>query len=255
MRRPALALIFVALVALAAPATAMVGGAYVVPKAASRPEVMLVGSRGNFCTGVAVARDLILTAAHCVQAGADYKLVELDAQRQPLMKDTLSVARHPQFNLKTMLSHRATADIALVKLAAPLKVTPSPLMKARGRVAVGERFAVYGYGMSVRTDANTSSTLRAATLVATGQPGNLQLRLVDPATGGNREGLGACTGDSGAPVYQDAGGYFAVIGVVSWSTGPNGDAGCGGFTGVTPIELYRGWIVDTARKLGSPLAP
>jgi secreted trypsin-like serine protease len=128
-------------------------------------------------------------------------------------------------------------------------------MKARGRVAVGERFAVYGYGMSVRTDANTSSTLRAATLVATGQPGNLQLRLVDPATGGNREGLGACTGDSGAPVYQDAGGYFAVIGVVSWSTGPNGDAGCGGFTGVTPIELYRGWIVDTARKLGSPLAP
>ncbi len=250
MRRPALALI---LVLLAAPAAAMVGGAYVVPNAASRPEVMLVGSHGNFCTGVAIARDLVLTAAHCVPAGAEFKQVELDAERKPVMKDVLGVARHPQFNLKTMLAHRATADVALVKLAAPLNVTPAPLMGARARVAVGERFAVYGYGMSVRTDANTSATLRAATLIATGQPGNLQLRLADPATGGKSNGIGACTGDSGGPVYQDAGGFFAVMGVVSWSTGANGSAGCGGLTGVTPVELYRGWIVETAAKMGSPV--
>ena len=252
MRRPALALI---LASLSIPAAAMVGGAYVVPNAAARPEVMLVGSHGNFCTGVAIARDLVLTAAHCVPAGAEFKQVELDAERKPVMKDVRGVARHPQFNLKTMLAHRATADVALVKLARPLNVTPVPLMRTRGRVAVGERFAVYGYGMSVRTDANTSATLRAATLVATGQPGNLQLRLVDPATGGKSDGLGACTGDSGGPVYQDAGGTFAVMGVVSWSTGANGSAGCGGLTGVTPVELYRGWIVDTAAKMGSPLAP
>jgi secreted trypsin-like serine protease len=251
MRRPALALI---LVALTVPAAAMVGGAYVVPNAASRPEVMLVGSHGNFCTGVAIARDLVLTAAHCVPAGAEFKQVELDAERKPVMKDVRGVARHPQFNLKTMLAHRATADVALVKLATPLNVTPVPLMNTRPRIAVGERFAVYGYGMAVRTDSNTSATLRAATLVATGQPGNLQLRLVDPATGGKSDGLGACTGDSGGPVYADAGGFFAVMGVVSWSTGANGSAGCGGLTGVTPIELYRGWIVETAAKLGSPLA-
>ena len=231
------------------------GGAYVVPNASTRPEVMLIGSRGNFCTGVAIARDLILTAAHCVQAGAEYKQVELDANRRPILKDVLTIERHPQFNLKIMLAHRATADVALVKLVRPLNVAPVPLIGTRSRVAVGERFAVYGYGMSVSTDANTSATLRAATLVATGQPGSLQLRLVDPATGGERGGLGACTGDSGGPVYQDVGGYFAVIGVVSWSTGPRGSTGCGGFTGVTPIELYRKWIVETATKLGSPMAP
>ncbi|MGA6998803.1 MAG: S1 family peptidase, partial [Pseudolabrys sp.] len=44
-----------------------------------------------------------------------------------------------------------------------------------------------------------------------------------------------------------------VIGVVSWSTGPNGEDGCGGFTGVTPLELYRGWIREQASKMGSPL--
>ena len=61
--------------------------------------------------------------------------------------------------------------------------------------------------------------------------------------------MGACTGDSGAPVFEGD----ALIGVVSWSTGPNLTAGCGGMTGVTPIAIYRGWIVEAASKLGSPL--
>jgi secreted trypsin-like serine protease len=238
---------------LSAPAAAMVGGAPPLPGADTRPEVMLIGSRGNFCTGVAIARDLVLTAAHCVQAGAIYKQVELDAQRQPVFKDVVSIARHPQFSVKAMQSHRATADIALVKLAVPLDVTPATLSRPRARVAPGERFIVHGYGMANPTDANSSATLRHAMLAATGRPGNLQLRLVDPATDGARAGLGACTGDSGGPVYGNDGGYMAVVGVVSWSTGPGGASGCGGLTGVTPIELYRNWIVETASKLGSPL--
>ena len=238
---------------LGSPAGAMVGGAPPLPDAAARPEVMLIGSRGNFCTGVAIARDLVLTAAHCVQPGATYKQVEIDAQRQPIFKDIVSISRHPQFSMKAMLSHRVTADIALVKLAAQLNVTPATLGRPRARVVPGERFIVHGYGMSDPADANSSATLRHSMLAATGKPGNLQLRLVDPATDGARAGLGACTGDSGGPVYGNDGGYMAVVGVVSWSTGPNGSTGCGGLTGVTPIELYRNWIVETAAKLGSPL--
>ena len=46
-----------------------------------------------------------------------------------------------------------------------------------------------------------------------------------------------------------------VVGVVSWSTGANNSAGCGGLTGVTPLARYRDWIADTARQLGSPLPP
>ncbi len=253
MRRPALASASIVALLSAAPAAAMVGGAPALPNPASRPEVMLIGSRGNFCTGVAVARDLVLTAAHCVQAGAEYKQVELDAQRQPVLTDVVTIARHPQFSMKAMQSHRATADVALVKLKAPLDVVPATLARPRARVAPGERFIVHGYGMSNPTDATSSATLRHATLTATGKPGNLQLRLVDPSTEGARVGLGACTGDSGGPVYGNDGGYMAVVGVVSWSTGPGGTSGCGGLTGVTPIELYRNWIVDTAAKLGSPL--
>lgn len=228
----------------------MVGGAQ--PSNISVP-VMIVGSRGNSCTGTLIARDLVLTAAHCVLAGADYKLVEFNAQRQPALRDVASIARHPQFDLQAFLAHRATADVALLKLAAPPpNVTPAILAPASFRAALGDRFVVAGFGLTERGDGKSGGTLRAAELVATGKPGNLQIRLMDPAARNERAGLGACTGDSGAPVFDAS---RQVIGVVSWSTGPNNAEGCGGLTGVTPLSLYRGWIVETAKKLSSRLTP
>lgn len=242
------------------PATALVGGA--APSegvGAGRHAVLIVGSRGNSCTGVAIAHDLVLTGAHCVMPGADYKLVEFDRNHMPTLKDVASVARHPQFDLRTMLAHRATADVALIKLAQalPSRITAAALAAADRVPAVGQRLVVAGYGVTVVGDGRTGGTARVATLAVTGRPGTLQIRLVDPATLGERAGLGACTGDSGAPVFESArapaGESFVVIGVVSWATGAGAASGCGGLTGVTPLGLYRDWILDTARKLGSPL--
>jgi hypothetical protein len=109
--------------------------------------------------------------------------------------------------------------------------------------------------VTVRGDGCSGGTARAATLVVTGQPGSLQIRLFDPSSKGVSPGLGACAGDSGAPAFVVSGAAPAIVGVVSWSTGPNLAAGCGGLTGVTPLVRYRSWIVDTARKLGTVLAP
>src|SRR5215510_3799847 len=80
-------------------AAAMVGGARPASPAIASHAVLIVGSRGNSCTGVALARDLVLTVAHCVQPGADYKLVDYDAARRPQLRDVRSVAVHPQFDL------------------------------------------------------------------------------------------------------------------------------------------------------------
>jgi secreted trypsin-like serine protease len=69
-------------------------------------------------------------------------------------------------------------------------------------------------------------------------------------TNNTREGLGACTGDSGAPAFEMQAGRAVITGVVSWSTGANNTDGCGGLTGVTPLTLYRDWILRTARAWG-----
>jgi len=239
---------------MSGPAHAMVGGAPPADPAIARHVVRLVGSRGNSCSGVAVARDLVLTAAHCVPPGADYSIAVFDAASQPQLKKVTSVVRHPQFDPATYLAHRATADVALLKLAAPLPAPFAPAPLARERtVAVGETFIVAGHGI-VERDGRPEGTARTATLAVTGQPGTLQIRLFDLATKGERAGLGACDGDSGAPAFETDPRH-AVIGVVSWTTGPQLAEGCGGLTGLTPLTRYRGWIVETAGKLGSSLVP
>ena len=79
--------ILISLIASPLSASAMVGGAGAASPEIARAIVLIVGSRGNFCSGVALARDLVLTAAHCVLPGADYKIVEFDSARQPLLRD------------------------------------------------------------------------------------------------------------------------------------------------------------------------
>ena len=91
------------------PAVAMVGGAQPTSEGAGRAVVMLTGSHGTFCSGVALTPDLVLTAAHCVLPGADYKLIDFDAGRQPVLKDIANIARHPEFDVNAVTRWRSTA--------------------------------------------------------------------------------------------------------------------------------------------------
>jgi len=234
---------------LCAPASAITGQAPPAEGYAARPIVMVVDPRGDLCTGTALARDLVLTAAHCVAAGLD---VEVKTFQTGQTISVRSIARHPRFDPAAYAASRATADVALLKLSAPLAdpVMPAKLAPPR-RVAVGETLTVAGFGVTAAGTARGLGIPRMATLAVTGKPGALQIRLFDLATRNLRAGLGACTGDSGAPAFEPA--SEAVIGVVSWSTAPGDQEGCGGLTGVTPLLLYRDWIVDTARKFNSPL--
>jgi secreted trypsin-like serine protease len=244
--RTTLQILAAALAAL--PASAMVGGAPTTEDGIGRSVVTIIGSRGTFCSGALIAPDLVLSAAHCVMPGAEYKIVLYDAQRQPQLHGIRRVASHPQFNVQAILAHRASADVALLQLAEPLTTRASaPSGAPQEPITAGGRFTVAGVGVAKPGDGRSGGTVRTASLVATGKPGRLQIRLVDPVTNNTREGFGACTGDSGGPVFEDQSGRSVIVGVVSWSTGANNAAGCGGLTGVTPLTLYHEWISQTAK--------
>lgn len=233
------------------PALAITGNAPPATGWAARPIVMVIDGRGDLCTGTALARDLVLTAAHCVALPIPYKV---RAYQNGATIEVRQVTRHPGFTMAAYAASRATADIALIKLASPLPdiIVPAGLAAAR-RVATGETLTIAGFGVTRDKSADGLGIPRKAVLAVTGKPGSLQVRLHDPATRNKSPGLGGCIGDSGGPAFDGEGPL--VIGVISWSTAPSDEEGCGGLTGVTPLLNYRQWIVDTAKKLGAPLAP
>src|ERR1700738_3968670 len=102
-------MIAVSALLLSAPACAIVGGGVPSAEGIGRSVVTIVGSRGNSCTGALIAPKLGVTAGHCVQPGAIYKIVEYGADKQPQLQDVKSVSIHPPFNLQAMTAHRATA--------------------------------------------------------------------------------------------------------------------------------------------------
>jgi hypothetical protein len=250
MRRVLAASVLLALLPVS-PAPAVTGNAPPAAGWAARAIVMVVDRRNDLCTGTALAPDLVLTAAHCVARPVDY---EVKAYQTGLAIPVRTVVRHPRFDYASYAASRATADVALIKLSVPLPeaVIPASLAAPR-RVAPGETLTIAGFGVTVAGTARGLGQPRMATLTVTGKPGSLQIRLYDIATRNQRIGLGGCTGDSGAPAYDGEGPL--VLGIVSWSTAPGDEEGCGGLTGVTPLLSYRDWIVDTARKLNSPLSP
>jgi len=247
--------IVVASLALIPPASGMVGDAAPADETLARHVVMVVGARRTGCSGTAIGRNLVLTAAHCVPPGAAYGVFEGGAGRRGRPNQVVGIERHPLFDQDTVLTSRETADVALLKLAQPLtrRVAPAPL-GMRDHFPLGDRFVVAGYGITGQP-AGGYGTLRSATLMVVRHAASGALRLADPTTRGEIAGLGACSGDSGGPVFEDIGGRVALVAVVSWATEARRGAGCGGFTGATPLARFRDWLAETSARLGSPIAP
>jgi secreted trypsin-like serine protease len=230
------------------PAGGLVGGASPADPAIARYVVMIAGGH-TLCSGVAIASDLVLTAAHCVLENGKYRLLKFEGRRA-VSKEVTAVTPHPQF------SPRSDApDLALVKLAArpPANLAPVVFSERRAPPMVGDRFLVAGFGVAVQGDRRSAGRLRVATLVATARPSSQQLSLVDPQKLGESAGLGVCNGDSGGPVLDEN--DHSLVGIVSWSSRNDGEPMCGFFSGIIPLPRYRYWIFETAEKMGSALHP
>src|ERR1700738_1491407 len=153
-------------IALALPAGAVGGGAQMAEQSIARHVFLILGAH-SLCTGVAIAPDLVLTAAHCVLENGKYRLVAFEGRRG-VVKNAVRVIPHPQFSLRT----GENQDLALVKLAPSQSpnLTPAALSGRRTPPSVGERFLVAGFGVATTGERKTAGTLRAATLVVAARP-------------------------------------------------------------------------------------
>jgi len=229
------------ILALAAPARAIIGGQDAGADLGTHV-VMLSSDRGSFCSAAVIAPDLLLTAGHCVRAGASYRLLTY-AQGRPVLSELGAIAVHPGFDESAYQGRKFIVDLALVQLKAPLAGYAALPLAAEAGVA-GQTYRIAGFGVSAQGAGRTGGVLREAMLTGVAPVSKIQLRLKAAA------GVaGSCQGDSGGPVLHDG----VLIGILASAVGPGQSHGCGGATGVALIGAALPWIRATAARLGTQL--
>jgi secreted trypsin-like serine protease len=222
----------------AGPALAIIGGQPGGPL--NSAAVMVLHDRGGICTGIVVAPDVVLTAAHCLPAGAKFR-VHYREQGEAVMLEPQAIVRHPQFRANAVQERTRSIDLALLRLAAPLPARFSVAALANaGTDGAGSAVTVAGFGLGREGDGTSTGTWRSARLTVVEPYGPSRILLW--ARGG--AGTGACGGDSGGPMLD---GSQTVVAITTWSTGGAGRR-CGDLTQGTLIAPQRGWVDATMAR-------
>lgn len=245
MRRSTAAL---ALALLAAPAGAIVGGQPAPqPDGVRRHTVLILGGSSR-CTGAVVDRDLVLTAAHCFVGGRQFKVVAYGPDRVGRTIDIQRVETHPGFQEKGQSVRDRGVDLAIVRLASLLPDDMAPV--AIGTMVKEETVRIAGYGVGVEGQPGTANILRHALLV--GKPTDAGRSVVILAVGAGvnevMTGVGACSGDSGGPMFSEE--SQKLVGIIGSGIPLPGRRGwCGGYTAATRVADHWDWIVASAGRM------
>jgi hypothetical protein len=237
--KPALGFLMLALVS--GTASALVGPARLAPEL--EPYVVTVlnrsGGSAGFCTASVISQSVVLTAAHCVGAPDDTRIFFQNAKREPVLIETASIAINPGFRPDAIRRRVVSIDLALILLAEPLPPAFTPIDVAKTNSAEpGQKFLIAGFGVSDEAQGKTGGILRSGILVDTGPKSSVLLWAADP----KQSGLGACTGDSGAPIL--AFDRPVVVAVAVWAKGHGGNR-CGALTQAVLVAPQRHWIEAT----------
>ena len=245
LRRALLSLAIAArLAALVAPARALVGAA---PDGRFADRVAMVIMRGagetGFCSALVLDSRTLLTAAHCIKPVRDMAVHYRDASGAPVVIPVEAAVVHPLYRPDAIKSRVRSIDIALVRASRPLDQRfVGATLASGGPPAIGEGVILTGFGVTRDGDWKSGGHLRSVALNVR-EPASTVLIWAAPPGG---EVAGACSGDSGAPIWSaDA---TTALAVATWAQAPHGH-GCGGLTQGPLLAPLKNWIEETQRKL------
>jgi hypothetical protein len=228
-----LAALAVLAVFAARPAHGIVGGAED-RGPLSRASVMVLSSKGGMCSAVVVARDVVLTAAHCVTGASDHRVHFRGDGGAPVLITPKARAVHPGYDAKAVEGRRRSIDLALLQLPEPLPGHFETASLNAGGAPVGSSLTFGGYGVAREGDGRSTGTFRVVRLNLVEPYGPSRILVWAKGPQG-----GVCEGDSGGPVTRD--GASAVLALSTWATGSKGH-GCGEYSQGVLLGPQRAWI-------------
>ncbi|UVF18241.1 S1 family peptidase [Microvirga terrae] len=213
-------------------ADAIVGGSEDAGPLARR-SVMVLSSNGGVCSAVVLARDVVLTAAHCVTGAAEHRVHFRDETGAPVLIVPAAKAVHPGYNAKAIETRQRSIDLALLRIPEALPARFERATLATTTIAENDPVTVGGYGLAREGDAKTSGTFRTASLTAVEPFGPSRILLWAEGSGT----ASACQGDSGGPMASGE----TIAAITSWSSPAKGRQ-CGGVTQGILVGPQRAWI-------------
>jgi hypothetical protein len=213
---------------------------------ADRVAMVLIrgGDKAGFCTGLVLSPRIVVTAAHCLRPLRDMAVHYRDAAGAAVIIPVDAAIAHPLYRADAIQARARSIDLALIRTARPLPPRFAAATIANGEPpAIGARAIVSGYGAAREGDWSSGGTLRSVTLAVREPASNVLIWAADPAG----RAAGACSGDSGSPIWSADG--STAIAIVAWAQAPRG-RGCGGLTQGPLLAPLKGWIEETERRLG-----
>lgn len=205
--------------------------------------VMVLGSRGSACTGSLVARDVVLTAGHCVQGSKQLAVAWIEGGK-PVLETVVDTATHPQFSG----FNQRSIDLALVKLAKPMGGAFRPVALEEGETEYAT-FELAGFGLQTSYDEASAGRLRHAQTVALPLTTSRVLHLGREAAPSE---LQICKGDSGGPVLAASGTVLAGVIVATYNSnvkpGARWSAICGNTAQAIRVGPQRAWIESVLER-------
>jgi hypothetical protein len=198
--------------------------------------VMVLDNRGRMCTGVVIEQRSILTAAHCVTEGSDWRIFWRTADNEPIFVKPESIKVHPGFVRNRPGIRNRSIDLAIVTLEFPLPSQFEPMTLSEiTTIEPGQKVTVAGYGLSDEKNHKSLGVMRRADLVVIEPFGQSTILLW--LSGDSSDGSGGCQGDSGGPLI-----FKGSLVAITYETSGLGKNNCGVLTQGTLINPQRNWI-------------
>ena len=197
-----------------------------------------IGSAKGRCTGVVLAQNIVLTAAHCVPAGERFWVGgHPGGGSETLPPSRLStvneVVPHPLWSRRDT----GSPDLAILRLAKPLPDRFIPATLGSRHLADGDNLIAAGYGKTAPDETRPSPVLRMVLLQVT-----RAFRGWAILTSVSEDRAGGAPGDSGGPLFAYRGMHTLVGLIVSVADKR---------TRAVALAAHYGWIKETQEKLGA----